>query len=60
MKTKTKTRRILAHNGSECVIVSRETITTADGQPKKCVTIRIGHQLRFVAEADVRWIEVEV
>jgi hypothetical protein len=60
MKTSQKTKRILAWNGTECVIVSRETITTSSGELKKCCTIRIGHQFRFVAESDVRFIVVEV
>lgn len=60
MKPKKKTKRILSWLGYECVIVSRETITTSEGHPKKCCTIRVSNQLRFVSESELKMIEVEI
>jgi len=60
MKPKKKTKRILSWLGSECVIVSRETITTSEGHAKKCCTIRVSNQLRFVSESELKTIEIEI
>ena len=60
MKTKPKLRKILSYAGSECVIVSRETITTSEGHAKKCCTIRVSNQLRFVSESELKTIEIEI
>jgi hypothetical protein len=60
MKPKKKTKRILSWLGSECIIVSRETITTSEGHAKKCCTIRVSNQLRFVSESELKMIEIEI